>query len=110
MGQTTPEIDVERLERARSDGATVVDVREPGEYVAGHVPGSTLVPMGQLTSRLGELDKTRPVYVVCASGNRSAAMTDLLRASGYDAYSVAGGTAAWARSGRPVETGTSRPN
>ena len=80
-------------------GATVVDVREPGEYVAGHVPGATLVPMGQLASRLGELDKSRPVYVVCASGNRSAAMTDLLRAAGYDAYSVAGGTSAWARSG-----------
>ena len=72
MSQTTPEIDVERLERARSNGATVVDVREPGEYIAGHVPGSTLVPMGQLASRLGELDKTRPVYVVCASGKRSA--------------------------------------
>ena len=55
-----------------------------------------------------DLDKARPVYVVCASGNRSAAMTDLLRGSGYDAYSVAGGTAAWARSGRPVETGTPR--
>lgn len=110
MSQTTPEIDIERLERARSDGATVVDVREPGEYVAGHVPGSTLVPMGLLASRLGDLDKARPVYVVCASGNRSAAMTDLLRASGYDAYSVAGGTAAWARSGRSVETGTSRPH
>lgn len=110
MSQTTPEIDIERLERARSDGATVVDVREPGEYVAGHVPGSTLVPMGQLASRLDDLDKARPVYVVCASGNRSAAMTDLLRASGYDAYSVAGGTAAWARSGRPVETGTPPPH
>ena len=107
MSQTTPEIDVEHLERARLDGATVVDVREPGEYVAGHVPGSALMPMGQLASRLGELDKTRPVYVVCASGNRSAAMADLLRAAGYDAYSVAGGTAAWERSGRPVETGTS---
>ena len=57
MSQTTPEIDVECLERARSDGATVVDVREPGEYVAGHVPGSALMPMGQLASRLGELDK-----------------------------------------------------
>lgn len=109
MSQTTPEVDVERLERARSEGATVVDVREPGEYVAGHVPGSALMPMGQLASRLGELDKARPVYVVCASGNRSAAMTDLLRAAGYDAYSVAGGTSAWARSGRPVETGAPRP-
>lgn len=73
MSETTPEVDIERLERARSDRATVVDVLEPGEYVAGHVPGSALVPMGQLASRLGELDKTRPVYVVCASGNRSAA-------------------------------------
>ena len=89
---------------------TVVDVREPGEYVAGHVPGATLIPMGQLASRLAELDKSRPVYVVCASGNRSAAMTDLLRAAGYDAYSVAGGTSAWARSGRPVETGAPRPS
>ena len=88
----------------------MVDVREPGEYVAGHVPGATLIPMGQLPSRLEELDKSRPVYLVCASGNRSAAMTDLLRAAGYDAYSVAGGTSAWARSGRPVETGAPRPS
>ena len=105
MSQTTPEIDVEHLERARFDGITVVDVREPGEYVAGHVPGSTLMPMGQLASRLGELDRARAVYVICATGNRSAAITDLLVASGYDAYNVAGGTAAWARSGRPLETG-----
>ncbi|MDP3966755.1 MAG: rhodanese-like domain-containing protein [Nocardioides sp.] len=106
MSQTTPEINVEQLARAAERQATVVDVREPYEYVAGHVPGAALVPMGQLSSRLGEIDRSRPVYVVCASGNRSAAMTDLLVASGYDAYSVAGGTAAWTRSGRPVETGT----
>ncbi len=68
------------------------------------------MPMGQLASRLGELDKTRPVFVVCASGNRSADMTDLLFAAGYDAYSVAGGTTAWAQSGRPVETGAPGPS
>lgn len=109
MSQTTPEIDVEQLARSAEQGVAVIDVREPSEYVAGHVPGAHLVPMGQLPSRLGELDRSRPVYVVCASGNRSAAMTDLLVASGYDAYSVAGGTAAWARSGRPVETGAPAP-
>jgi rhodanese-related sulfurtransferase len=54
------------------------------------------------------VEKSRPVYVICASGNRSAAMTDVLVAAGYEAYSVAGGTAAWARSGRPVETGGPR--
>jgi rhodanese-related sulfurtransferase len=101
----TPEIDIEQLDRARSDHSTVVDVREPVEYVAGHVPGAALIPMGQLSSRLDEIDKNHPVYVICASGNRSAAMTDVLVAAGYDACSVAGGTSAWARSGRRLETG-----
>jgi rhodanese-related sulfurtransferase len=105
MSQSTPEIDIEQLARSAEHGVTVIDVREPSEYVAGHVPGATLVPMGQLPSRLGELDRSRSVYVVCASGNRSAAMTDFLVAGGYDAYSVAGGTTAWARAGHPVETG-----
>lgn len=105
MSQRTPEIDIDELARSAEVGATVIDVREPGEYVAGHVPGAASMPMGQLPARLGELDRTRPVHVVCASGNRSAAMTDLLVVNGFDAYSVAGGTAAWTRSGRPVETG-----
>jgi rhodanese-related sulfurtransferase len=108
MSDTTPEIDVDRLARAHEDGATVIDVREPREFFDARVPGAVLVPMAQLSSRLHELDRDRPVYVVCASGNRSAAMADLLVANGYDAYSVAGGTAAWARSGRPVESGTRR--
>lgn len=101
----TPEIDIDRLGRARSDEAIVIDVREANEYVDGHVPGATLVPMSEMTSRLGELDRSRPVYVVCASGNRSAAMTDLLLAAGFDAYSVVGGTTAWIQAGRPLETG-----
>ena len=72
------------------------------------MPGARPVPLGQLAARVDELDRSRPVYVVCASGNRSAAMTDLLVACGFEAYSVAGGTAAWAQSGRPVETGAPR--
>jgi rhodanese-related sulfurtransferase len=64
--------------------------------------------MTQLRFRPGELDKDRPVYVVCASGNRSAAMAEVLVSAEYDAYSVPGGTTAWARSGRPIETGAPR--
>ncbi len=97
------EISINDMAQALSDGATVVDVREAGEYAEGHVPGVVHIPMGHLPSRITELDKGEPVYVICASGNRSAAMSDFLVAAGFQAASVAGGTAAWARAGRAIE-------
>lgn len=97
------ETSVDQLATALDQGAAVVDVREPAEFREGHVPGATNIPMGQLTARLGEIDRDRPVHVVCASGNRSSAMADVLTASGFDAINVAGGTSAWIRSGRPIE-------
>ncbi len=100
----TPEIAVEELAAVRKSGV-LVDVREPEEYVVGHVPGAVPIPMSQLATRMGEIDKTSPIFVICASGNRSSAMTDLLRGSGFDAVSVTGGTGAWAQSGRPLEGG-----
>ncbi len=86
--------------------AQVVDVREPAEYLAGHVPGAASVPMGQLPDRLSEIDRSKPVFVICQSGGRSSAMTDVLLHHGFVAQSVAGGTAAWIASRRPVDTGT----
>lgn len=106
MSDTTPEIDVEQFASAHAQDATVIDVREEAEYTQGHVPGARLVPMGQLPGHVENLNREEPVYVICASGNRSAAMTDLLTQSGIDAYSVSGGTTAWADSGRPMVTGT----
>ena len=103
MPDKTPEISLETF-AAHTDALTL-DVRETAEYAAGHVPGARLVPMSRLAARLGELDKTRPLHVICATGNRSGAMTDLLVASGFDAVSVAGGTQAWISSGRAVEVG-----
>ena len=99
------EIDVAELEKRLQDSGTLVDAREPMEYVDGHVPGARLFPMGQLASRLAEIDKDGPVYLICRSGNRSGAMLDLLVAQGFDAYNVAGGTVAWAQSGRPLDQG-----
>ena len=101
---TTTEIDIQELESARDRGV-LIDVREPGEYAEGHVPGAVSIPMSQLANRLDEIDKTSRVFVICAMGGRSAAMTDLLTSVGFDAVSVAGGTAAWIDSGRPVEGG-----
>jgi rhodanese-related sulfurtransferase len=81
---STPEIDIEQFAQARAAG-TVVDVREHHEYAAAHVAGALLIPMGQLANRMHELDRSTPVYVICATGNRSLAMTDLLPGSGFDA-------------------------
>ncbi len=100
----TPEIDIEELSSSQGTG-TLVDVRQPAEYAEAHVPGAVLIPMAELTDRMSEIDKNSPVFVICAMGGRSSAMTDLLRASGFDAVSVAGGTNAWIQSGRPVEAG-----
>ena len=99
------EVSQEDFAAAHAGGATVVDVREPMEYRAGHVPGAILMPMRQVAERANELPTDAKVYVVCASGNRSASMTSVLRRAGVEAYSVAGGTSQWQAEGRESVTG-----
>ena len=66
-----PEIDLNTFAAAHAAGASVLDVREPFEYVAGHVPGAVHIPLGELGARYTELAQDRPLYVICRSGNRS---------------------------------------
>lgn len=101
----TPEIALPEFAAAHADGGFVLDVREPQEYVAGHVPGAVPVPLAQVLSRRSELPSDRRIHVICASGNRSKTATDWLRSSGVDAVSVAGGTSGWITAGRPVVRG-----
>lgn len=102
----TPEIDIPAFGAAHADGAVVIDVRESFEYAMGHVPGATLVPLSRLPGRVGELPRDEPVYVICATGNRSLHAADHLRRAGIDAISVAGGTTAWERLGHPLARGS----
>lgn len=99
------EVDLTAFTAAHRDGAVVIDVREPFEYAAGHVPGAALVPLGQLQRHTAGLPRGVPVYVICASGNRSLAAAHDLTRAGVDAWSVAGGTGAWTRAGHPVLRG-----
>ena len=106
----TTEATLDELDAARAAGAQIVDVRESDEYAEGHVPGARLMPLGLVPVLAHELSsKDTPVHVVCASGARSAQAAEILRRAGVSARSVAGGTSAWIRSGRPVETGAPRP-
>lgn len=78
------------------DCPVVVDVREPWEYKQGHVPGAILMPLGQLSKRVSELDTERPVAVICASGSRSQSAAALLGQKGFKTvYNIVGGTGAW---------------
>lgn len=99
------EIDLVTFADRHQGGAVVIDVREPVEYWMGHVPGAELIPLGRVPAHAGDLPRDRPVHVICASGTRSLAAVDLLRRTGVDAWSVAGGTAGWKRAGHPVVRG-----
>ncbi len=100
------EVSTEEMAEARAGGALVIDVREPAEYEAGHVAGATLIPLQTVPTKVEELQAADgPVYVICQSGGRSLQATDFLRQSGIEAYSVVGGTTAWAAQSRDMETG-----
>jgi rhodanese-related sulfurtransferase len=99
------EVDLEQFEAAHAAGATVLDVRNPDEYVAGHVAGAVLIPLGELAARQDEIPEGDPLYVICAVGGRSLAATRALVDAGYQAVSVAGGTNGWVERGGVVVTG-----
>jgi len=101
-----PEVDVDDLDQAKAKGSPVIDVRQPDEYDAGHVPGARLIPLAEVGVRVQEVPAEGPVYVICLSGGRSARATEFLRRQGIDAVSVAGGTKAWIDSGRPISHGS----
>ena len=105
-----PAIDVTQL-RHRLDADPkpfLLDVREPWEYQAGHVPGAHLIPLGELEERVSEVPHDREVLAICHSGQRSLAAAGYLQHLGYAAVSnVDGGTAAWIERGYPVERSTS---
>ena len=80
----------------------VLDVREDFEVNQGMIPTALHIPMGQLGARLDELDKNRPIIVVCRSGRRSATVADALNQAGFTADTMAGGMIEWQQAGLPT--------
>lgn len=75
----------------RDGSVTLLDVRTPMEYSRGYVDGFINIPVDDLRERIGELDKTKPVYVICQSGLRSYLVCRILAGNGFDVYNFAGG-------------------
>lgn len=100
------EISVAQAEAMYNTGAYVLDVRQPEEWDQVHIPGTTLIPLGELESRLSEVPKDKEVVVVCRSGNRSQQGRDILLNAGFDQVtSMAGGMNDWSAAGYPTTSG-----
>lgn len=75
----------------RDGSVTLLDTRTPMEYSMGHAEGFINIPVDELRERIGEIDKSKPVYVICQSGLRSYIASRILMGNGFDAYNFAGG-------------------
>ncbi|HYA44452.1 MAG TPA: MBL fold metallo-hydrolase, partial [Acidimicrobiales bacterium] len=110
---SVPEMAVEVTPAAADDlitaGAVVIDVREQEEWSAGHLPYAHLMPMNQVEARVDEIRTERPAVIVCRSGGRSNAITQLLNSRGINAVNLAGGMRAWEQAGLPVVTDSGDP-
>jgi rhodanese-related sulfurtransferase len=101
-----PEITVDQASQKRDQGAFILDVREPSEWTQFHIPGATLIPLGDLPNRLNEVPKDREVVVVCRTGHRSAQGRDILLNAGFTKVtSMTGGVTQWQSQGLPIATG-----
>lgn len=81
-----------------------IDVRTPEEYRSGHAPKADAFPLDTLERDLVNLDRDKPVYVICQTGRRSQKGAEILQRAGFgEIYNVAGGTSAWMNAGFPIE-------
>jgi len=90
------------------ENAQLIDIREPNEYVTGHLCDARNIPAGSLADRVGELEplKDKPVILVCQSGARSSSAYSTLTKLGFSrVHTLEGGTVAWVEAGLPLKKG-----
>ena len=86
----------EALRLWQNKEAIIIDVRTPGEYRDGHIPGVVNIPLDELEKRIGEIPKDKKVVLICRTGSRSAQGTRLLRSKGLNnVYNSTGGMSTW---------------
>ena len=73
------------------NGASIIDVRTPGEFSMGHIKGSKNIPLQNLKNQLKKINKTKPVIVCCASGARSSSARRILKNEGFEDVYNGGG-------------------
>jgi glyoxylase-like metal-dependent hydrolase (beta-lactamase superfamily II)/rhodanese-related sulfurtransferase len=100
-----PPIDIDAL-NPDADDVFILDVREPAEYLKGHLPNAVNIPQAELALRLDEIPRDRTVAVICQAGYRSLRAAQFLKQVGLSRLvSVRGGTTAWEDAGKPLVQG-----
>ncbi len=97
------QLDTLAATRLINDGATVVDVREPNEFSAGHLAGAKHIPVGDIDKRLADIPVGKAVLLYCDAGNKSGKASAALKKAGRDQiFNLAGGLTAWKQAGLPT--------
>jgi len=104
-----PQVSADEGAKLVEDGAFLLDVREPNEWVAGHAAAAAHIPLREVPTRASEVPGDATVVVICRVGGRSQQAATWLRGNGIDAVNLAGGMQAWAASGLDVITDDGDP-
>jgi rhodanese-related sulfurtransferase len=108
MTMQVPTVTVDGVPDPLPDGLHVLDVREPVEWVHGHIEGAQHIPLSELPDRIDELP-AKTTLVVCKVGGRSARVVAWLGQRGRDAVNLDGGMIEWTDAGRPMVSETGEP-
>jgi rhodanese-related sulfurtransferase len=103
MSSEPREVDRDEAQKLIADGAQLVDVRAEHEWEVGRIAEAQHLPLAELSERVGELDKGRPVVLYCRGGTRSTMAAEALGAAGYEAMKLSEGIVGWAEEGLPLE-------
>ncbi|QQS46224.1 MAG: MBL fold metallo-hydrolase [Acidobacteriota bacterium] len=104
--QTISQINVDELKHwiEENPGLQVIDVRQPGEYKAGHAPQAVNSPLARVGDDASTFDPAKETAVICAGGYRSSTAASILARRGFShLFNVVGGTSAWVNAGFPIE-------
>lgn len=104
MTDDVTQIEVGALPLTFDDSVVLLDVREADEWQRGHVAGAQHIPLGDVPTRIDEIDRDATLYVICHAGGRSQRVAQYLARNGFEPANVTGGMLAWAQAGRPVST------
>lgn len=97
---------IEAVQLINRRDALVLDVRDTGDYAAGHIANAKHIPEAQLADRIKELEKyrSRPIVISCRTGTRASSVSGMLRKKGFtEAFALRGGIAAWQQGSLPLE-------